>query len=245
MDYLLFTLMAPLASFGDVAVGERRPSFERPGRSAVMGLVAAALGITRDRGDELVALNAGYGLAVLSRQDGTQLEDFHTTLVPTFRKGVTAATRAEEVALGAHEKPVLSWRGYRMDSWHEVALWARQDSPYPLVELKHALERPVFTLYVGRKSCPLGLPPWPQLVEDMDDLTAAFRWYDLEGGHARRQMGLVVKAGHTLHADPDAALGPGFTLQRQVQRRDVPLDRQRWQFGLRTEIVAVRSERHP
>ena len=39
--FLLFSLWAPLAAMGDVAVGERRTGLERPGKSAVLGLVAA------------------------------------------------------------------------------------------------------------------------------------------------------------------------------------------------------------
>ncbi|MGH8674002.1 MAG: type I-E CRISPR-associated protein Cas5/CasD, partial [Burkholderiales bacterium] len=50
MDILVFRLYAPLASWGDVAVGEYRPSHAYPGRSALLGLIAAALGV--DRGDE-------------------------------------------------------------------------------------------------------------------------------------------------------------------------------------------------
>ena len=42
--YVVFRLAAPLASFGEVAVGERRPTADRPTRSAVIGLLGAALG---------------------------------------------------------------------------------------------------------------------------------------------------------------------------------------------------------
>ena len=50
MRFLLFTLYAPMGSFGEIAVGERRMSWARPGRSAILGLVAAAQGV--DRADE-------------------------------------------------------------------------------------------------------------------------------------------------------------------------------------------------
>jgi CRISPR-associated Cas5-like protein len=41
--FLTLTFAAPLASFGAIAVGERRPSWDRPGKSAALGLVAGAL----------------------------------------------------------------------------------------------------------------------------------------------------------------------------------------------------------
>ena len=47
-DFLLFTYYAPIAAFGQVAVGEVRGSWERPGKSAILGLLAAGLGLARD-----------------------------------------------------------------------------------------------------------------------------------------------------------------------------------------------------
>lgn len=46
-EYLLFQLYGPLASWGDIAVGEYRPSYERPSKSAVLGLLAGARGVKR------------------------------------------------------------------------------------------------------------------------------------------------------------------------------------------------------
>ena len=67
MRFLLFTLYAPMGSFGEIAVGERRMSWARPGRSAVLGLVAAAQGI--ERTDEAAHQRAGGGSS-LRGQDG-------------------------------------------------------------------------------------------------------------------------------------------------------------------------------
>ena len=44
-QHLVFLLHAPLGAMGGVAVGERRAGFDRPGKSAILGLVAAALGL--------------------------------------------------------------------------------------------------------------------------------------------------------------------------------------------------------
>ena len=48
METLIFQLEAPLSSWGEVAVGEYRPSAEYPSQSAVQGLLGAALGLDRD-----------------------------------------------------------------------------------------------------------------------------------------------------------------------------------------------------
>ena len=44
-DYLLLRLYGPLASWGEIAVGESRHSAVQPSRSALLGLLGAALGI--------------------------------------------------------------------------------------------------------------------------------------------------------------------------------------------------------
>ena len=43
MDYLVFQLQAPLAAWGEPAVGEYRGSAAHPGESALLGLLAAPL----------------------------------------------------------------------------------------------------------------------------------------------------------------------------------------------------------
>ena len=63
MDYLLLTIRAPLQSWGThAAVGELRPTADHPGRSAIAGLLEAALGIRRDEPEALLALHQAVRL---------------------------------------------------------------------------------------------------------------------------------------------------------------------------------------
>lgn len=236
--FLCFTLWAPMASFGDVAVGERRLSLERPGRSAVLGLVAAALGIERRNQPVLDALAASLLIAVRSLDPGTLLEDYHTAQVPPTRRAVRHETRREEVA-AAQLGTVLSRRDYRQEPWHEVALAvAGADATVALVEVEAALRQPRLILYHGRKSCPLGLPPDPWLL-DQANLGAAFATY-VRVSAARQVLRRPAVAG-TLHADVGllSLLGPAWQVERIVERRDEPGNRRRWQFSVRRELVAV------
>ena len=57
MDYLVMRLYAPLSSWGTVAVGEDRPTVNYPTRSAVLGLLGAALGIKRSESQKLQDLS--------------------------------------------------------------------------------------------------------------------------------------------------------------------------------------------
>src|SRR4051794_6914258 len=95
---LAFTLYAPLASMGDIAVGERRGGFDRPARSAVLGLVAAALGLERHDEAGHAALDRSYGLAQRVRTGGTLLEDYHTVQAPQADRKARWATRRDALA---------------------------------------------------------------------------------------------------------------------------------------------------
>jgi CRISPR system Cascade subunit CasD len=240
--YLGFVLYAPMASFGAVAVGEQRPGWDRPGHSALVGLLGAALGI--DRADEpgQLALASGYGFAVQTDSPGTPLVDYHTAQVPPKRRGRRYATRAEELADPPLET-VLTWREYRTDALHTVVLWARDAAPHPLEHLATALAAPAYTLMLGRKSCPLGLPLWPRIIEAADPLSAlAIRVADAPGPErVVRQM--VSPAQGTAYpivaldaADSAGMEGQASTL-RVERRRDAVTSRARWQFGLRNEAI--------
>lgn len=110
-DFLLFTLYAPLASWGDIAVGESRGSWDRPSRSAVLGLLGAALGIMREDQAAHEQLQAGYGVAVRADAVGATLSDYHTaqTVAASAVRKARPRTRAELLAC-ADRETILSRR---------------------------------------------------------------------------------------------------------------------------------------
>ena len=62
-EFLIFRLYGMMASWGDIAVGELRPTFDHPSRSAIVGLLAAALGIRRDEEEQAARPVGAAGLA--------------------------------------------------------------------------------------------------------------------------------------------------------------------------------------
>ena len=82
MQFLVFQLQASLAAWGDVAVGEFRGSRDAPGASALVGLLGAALGVTRDDESAHAALRDGCLFAVGTVAGGHLLRDYHTAQVP-------------------------------------------------------------------------------------------------------------------------------------------------------------------
>jgi len=245
--YLTFALVAPLASFGAIAVGERRSGWDRPARSAVLGLVGACLGLERDDDAGQEALAADYAVALLCHSPGRLLADYHTTQVPSAKRGRRFATRAQELDFPSHElNTILSRRDYRSGAWHLGAISLRRDTArWTLEDLAAAMLQPCFVPYLGRKSCPLGLPLAPQISEATDASAAL-----LERHQSGPEALLPGRGGRTLRgvlADPPVAttvvldaglVGPDDTRHGRTEfRRDQPRSRRRWQFDLREEAV--------
>ena len=113
-----------MASFGEIAVGERRMSWPRPARSQVLGIVASALGITRVDEQEHVALERALGYGVRTDAPGRPLVDYHTAQTPKARRGQVFKTRRDELQ-APQLATVLSTREWRIDSFFTVALWPR------------------------------------------------------------------------------------------------------------------------
>ena len=236
MHFLLFTLYAPTGSFGEVAVGERRMSWARPGRSAILGLVAAAQGTERTDEAAHQRLEDGLHYAVRTDAPGRPFIDYHTAQTPKARRGRTFATRREELESDTLNT-VLSAREWRTDAFFTVALWPRPGRTIDLDDIAECLRRPRFVLYLGRKSAPLGLPLNPGIVEaaTVVDAFEARQPSDPERSVLRRSN--VDGTAHgAIACDHDA---PGAPRTGRVERRrDSVASRTRWQFAERLEQVA-------
>ncbi len=230
-DYILFRLYGPLAAWGDIAVGEYRPSFAHPGKSAIIGLLAAALGIRRDEEDRQKSLAESCSFAVRVDSMGVLLRDYHTTQVPSARKGVVHYTRRSELATD-DLNTILSSRDYRCDAAYTVAINLADGSPYTVQQLAAALLKPVFTLYLGRKSCPLSLPLQPQVV------SAATLCDVLESVPPADELSDIVQKGDAMVFWEDDKAS-GLERQQVITRRDEPRSRKRWQFSERRENCGI------
>lgn len=171
MRFLLLTYYAPMGAMGEIAPGERRMAFSRPARSAILGLVAAALGFERDDAGHS-HLDRGLGYAVRTDVPGRPFTDYHTAQTPQQKRGQSYRTRRDELNADSLNT-VLSVREWRADALYTIALWERLGAVIGVEAIHAALLRPRFVLYAGRKAGPLGLPLAPQLVE-ADSLLAAF-----------------------------------------------------------------------
>ena len=217
-EFIIFTVAAPMGAFADLAGHERRHSGTWPARSAVLGLVGAALGVRRDEVAGQKKLSRWrIAVSVLSR--GVAFRDFHTVqTVPTARIKRPATRRDALEALGSGDNPLITWRDYLSDCAFGVALWDVEGHE----EILEALSRPHFILYLGRKSCPLSAPMAPKVVEAESPIKALAR--------ITLPPFLALDPARPLLVASDEPLDGG----RQEIRWDEPLDRTSWHFGPRT-----------
>ena len=213
-EYLIFTLTASLAAMGDLAGHERRGSLGWPGRSALLGLLGAAMGVTRD--GDFAALDVLH-LAVAVFDPGQPLRDYHTVETVPTAAARRPQSRPEAMALAKGKtNTTITLRDYRMAPLYGVAVWGGD-----LAALKAALERPSFTLYLGRKSCPLAAPVGASIVEAARPETALTL--------LRLPPWRKAASAATLVLDASDKASP----RRTEQRHDQPLDRVKWHFSPR------------
>ena len=250
MDYLLFRLYGPMASWGEIAVGGTRHTASYPGKSAIIGLMAAALGIKRADSEKQKQMQQGYELAVKIYSQGTLLRDYHTVQVPDSVGKVTYRTRRDELMLGkARLGTILSSREYRLDALSLVAVKALSNAPYDLQTIKKHLEEPKFHLYLGRKSCPLAAPLNPQIGEDKNNYYEAFKAYEHKPMMPTNQSSKSTISSrdawwlrqaddrHYYWEGEASDFSDSIDLSRMQTRirHDQPLSRKRWQFSPRQE----------
>ena len=235
-DFLIFQLQGLMASWGDIAVGEYRPSLGHPSKSAISGLLAAALGIERTAENAHLELDQQYGVAVCVRASGELLRDYHTIQVPGGRREY-ASRRDELLTDKLKLNTILSQRDYFTDALYQVAIWCKgKDSPYSLEDLQKALKQPRFNLYLGRKSCPVGLPLFPEIISGAH-LKQAFNEHDLEKSAGWTQTLITSDLISYFWEQGDLSEDDlGMTSTMTYPRRDQVRSRKRWQFSNRDEF---------
>ena len=242
-DFLVFQLYGALASWGDIAVGDYRPSYGQPSKSAITGLLAAALGIDRREDDAVhVKLGQHYGMAVCVRAAGELLRDYHTTQVPGGKREYVSR-REELLTDKLNLNTILSQRDYRTDAFYQIAVWVvDSDASYTLAELKQTLQQPRFSLYLGRKSCPASLPLFPVIMSGVT-LKQAFDEYPHDKAQPWiKKLGASGLATYFWEQSGLKTEDAGMSSSMTYPRWDQVLSRRRWQFAPRNEYYYAESK---
>jgi CRISPR system Cascade subunit CasD len=248
MEYLLFRLYGPMASWGEIAVGESRHTSVKPTKSALLGLLGAALGVSRDNETAQRALASDYHFAIYMLSTGQLLRDYHTAQAPDSVGKFQYRTRRDELVNGkARLGTVLSSREYRTNAQAVIVVRKLEHAKWSLDELKQALLAPKYHLYLGRKSCPLAAPLQPEILT-ADNYRQAMQNYQpkpllhaLKGWDSQQRWlpddelqcyfweGCVEDFSQSCDEfNPEQV--------QQLSQYDQPLSRDRWQFKPRQEF---------
>ncbi len=236
-EYLIFRLYGHMAAWGDIAVGEYRPTFSHPGKSAVLGLIAASLGIRRNEEAQLLMLTESYSFAVHVEESGSPMKDYHTAQVPPSGKKTVYPTRRAELS-AARLNTILSSRDYRCDALYTVMIWGNsKELPFSLKQISYAFKKPIFSLYLGRKSCPLSLPLQPQLIK-AKNLKKALSHVIFKDDDFLGDLELGESTAFYWEGKDDS-----FNRHHEIIRRDSLLSGKRRQFAERAEnFTAIEKE---
>ncbi len=115
-QYLIFQLHGPMASWGVDAPGEVRHTHELPSRSALLGLLAAGVGIRRDDTERLNAFNRHYSLVVCASRNPRWARDYHTIQMPKEVRKARYFSRREELSDPDLLSAIISRRDYYTDA---------------------------------------------------------------------------------------------------------------------------------
>ncbi|WP_340613632.1 type I-E CRISPR-associated protein Cas5/CasD [Xenorhabdus thailandensis] len=160
VSYLILRLSGPMQFWGQPTFEGMRPTANFPTRSGLLGLLGACLGIRRNDKTALQALSDSVRFAV--RCDEHKLDDDSVKNKSVKVSKITdyhtiKDARVDYVSLKSHDI-IQTWREYLCDAHFTVAVWCLPDSHYKLASLVTAVQKPWFTPYLGRRSCPLSHP---------------------------------------------------------------------------------------
>ncbi len=212
-EHLIIKLQGPMQAWGKETFEGLRPAELFPGRSALLGLLGACLGIDRTDRESQQALASSVAFAVRVDQQGIKMTDYHTV----------KDARVAYQGLKSHDNTIQTWREYWQDAIFTVALWSLEQAEVTLSDIEQALKRPVYTPFLGRRSCPLTRPLLAKKVSAENAV------------HALNQDGVVARIYSEEYSEEAIPL----------KKRDVPIIHQPRQFSSRMVYMSrVKGEMH-
>ena len=224
--HLALLLDGPLQAWGTHSRFQRRTTGGHPSKSAVIGMIAAAMGIGKDEREaerlaSLAALRLTSYRMNRAQRNAVRLMDYHT-VGGGFDKKTDPLSIPRKASGGPSDNAVLTHREYLMDARFGVIL---SGSRNVLAEAAASLADPKWGIWLGRKSCPPATPlaGHPASDQVLDSLDAAFQWLktraelptDSQEADFDR-MTEETSAGHELVPDSPVSFG-----QREFHPRPV------------------------
>lgn len=162
---LILRLEGALQSWGENSKWDARDTAALPTKSGIVGLLACALGWAR--GDaRIAALFGQIQVAVRADRPGVRMTDYHTVTGHPLRNA--------EGKPRSRGNTIVTHRQYLQDASFLVILRAEEQT---FRMLEQALRRPVWCVYLGRKSCVPSRPVLEAATNQYADLMDAVLHY--------------------------------------------------------------------
>lgn len=243
--YLILKLEGVLQAWGGHTFEDVRPSELIPTRSGLCGLLAACCGIQRTQRNELQALAESILLSVRMDTRPLKMIDYHT--VKNARDGYSG--------LKSHDT-IQSWREYLQDAKFTVAITNTTHASISLDQLKQAIQKPIYTPYLGRRSCSITQPLY---FADVEASHALMAFSEADKIQAKRDAWCLSCKGclveRRVRARLDSKLKSGtiyteethteFNNKPKQQLRDVPISTRKRQFATRTVTILTGDTHAP
>ena len=206
-EFLILKLQGPLQAWGKETFEGLRPSELFPGRSALLGLLGACLGVDRTDKAGLQALASSVAFSVRVDRQGQKMTDYHTV----------KNARVYYQGLKSHET-IQTWREYWQDACYTVAIWSQKEAVISLSDIERAIKQPVYTPFLGRRSCPITRPLFEKKIQAQTALMAL--------AHNNEKIMTIYS-----EEDSDGAI--------ELKKRDVPIIHQPRQFASRKVFMTA------
>lgn len=210
MKTLTIKLTAPMQAYGGNVSFNYRTTNLHPSKSAIIGMIGAALGYRRND-PRILQLN-DLLFAVRVDQPGKVLRDFQTV---HWKKN------------GA---PKITYRDYLQDTVFMVAIGSENEQF--IDEIEFALHHPKFQLQLGRRSCPPAGPLQTKEYPQQDPVATLkqLKWQATERVQKRRRKDALIN----LELFADATLMPDKSAT-MVKDKVISFDQRHRQFDFRPE----------
>lgn len=217
MKTILLKFGGPMQSWGTSSHFETRNTDYYPSKSAVIGVIAAGFGYSRDEDDIIRELNK-LDFAVRVDQVGLLRKDYH--IASKYKNN------------GSIEKNYVTNRYYLEDAIFVVAISSENEKW--IEEIYAAIKNPYFQPFMGRRSCPVQ----PDFVIDMVETGAIEALQNLEwqasDWYKKRNGNYVAD----IYADKDLLPEGGISIRND---RVNSFSRKERKFGPRFEARTTKT----
>ena len=213
MKTILLKFGGPMQSWGTSSHFETRNTDYYPSKSAVIGVIAASFGYSRDEDKKIEKLNE-LDFAVRVDQVGLLRKDYQTAR--KLKKDETYVTN----------------RYYLEDAIFVVAISSEDDDW--IEEICAAIKNPYFQPFMGRRSCPVQ----PDFIIDVVEMGAIEALQNLEwqasAWYKKRNQNYVAD----IYADKDLLPESGYTMRND---RVISFSQKERKFGPRFEARTAKT----